>query len=69
MTDNTTQVSLLSIKKVVERVGFSVPTIYRRIRSGEFPPPISIGVSSRWSSDCIDAWIAEQIARSGKDAA
>ena len=71
MSDGTAQVSLLPVKKVAERVGFSVPTIYRRIRSGEFPAPFSIGVNSRWPSDRIDAWIAEQIERSatGKAAA
>lgn len=71
MADGTTQVSLLSIKQVIARVSLSAPTIYRRIRCGEFPAPIAIGVNSRWPSDRIDAWIAEQIERSdsGKAAA
>ena len=63
MSDVTAQVSLLPVKKVSARVGLSVPTIYRRIRAGEFPAPIAIGVSSRWPSDRIDAWISEQIER------
>lgn len=63
MAGEASLVSLLPVKKVAERVGFSVPTIYRRVRAGEFPAPIAIGVSSRWPSDRVDAWIAEQIER------
>ena len=69
MLDSAAQVSLLRINEVMARVGLSTPTIYRRIRAGEFPKPISIGTSSRWPSDRIDAWIDQQIARSDADKA
>lgn len=66
MNTRNDPVSLLTVKKVSARVGLSAPTIYRRIRAGEFPAPISIGVNSRWPSDRIDAWIAEQIANADR---
>lgn len=49
---------LLSMKQVLERVPLSKTEIYRRIRAGNFPAPIRLGVSRiAFSAEEIDAWI------------
>lgn len=54
---------LLKQRKVVDLVGFSRPTIYKKIADGKFPRPVKIGRASRWSERAISAWIEEQKAR------
>lgn len=41
-TDDWQELRCLSIHEVVQMVGMSRPTIYRRIRAGEFPSPVRI---------------------------
>lgn len=50
---------LLRLRDVAHLVGLSKATIYRRIRAGEFPPPVSAGGHSvRWKASTIEAWMA-----------
>lgn len=51
---------LLRLADVMDRVGLSFATIYRKIRAGDFPAPIHIGRASRWSAREIEAWIEAQ---------
>jgi predicted DNA-binding transcriptional regulator AlpA len=37
-------------------------TLSRRIDRGQFPAPIKIGGSLRWSRDEIDKWLAKRLA-------
>lgn len=52
--------ALLRQREVVQLVGFDVSTIYRKIKTGNFPRPVNIGERSvRWRSDDIREWLAE----------
>ena len=49
---------MLRFPDVMMRVGLSRTTIWRRIRAGEFPAPISLGKNSvGWPSIWIDDWV------------
>jgi prophage regulatory protein len=57
--------SLHRMPEVCARVGLRPSRIYEMVASKEFPAPIALGVRARaWSSDDIDAWIAERVATS-----
>lgn len=52
-------------KQVEARTGLSRSTIYERIRAGTFPAPVSLGAKAvGWIEGEIDAWLADQIAKS-----
>ena len=50
---------LLTLKEVVEIVGFKKSTIYKFIQKNKFPSPLKIGKSSRWKLSDIRKWIEE----------
>ncbi len=51
---------LLRRTQVEEITGFSVATIYRRVKAGTFPEPIRLGERTvRWLQSDLDAWLAE----------
>jgi prophage regulatory protein len=51
---------ILRVAAVVECIGLSRPTIYRRIKKGIFPPAVSLGGKSvGWRASEINAWIAQ----------
>ncbi|MDZ7895358.1 MAG: AlpA family phage regulatory protein [Sphingobium sp.] len=53
---------LLRLRDVLDRVGLSTTTLYRRIRAGEFPKPMKLSAGvSRWRESQVDGWIAEKI--------
>ena len=53
---------LLTMDQVRERVTLSKQEIYRRIRRGEFPSQVRIGVSRvAWVESEIQEWIAQAI--------
>jgi predicted DNA-binding transcriptional regulator AlpA len=47
---------LLTMKKVLERVPASRPTIWTWVRRGQFPAPRQVGGRSFWVESEIDAW-------------
>lgn len=50
---------LLTRAEVETRVGLTCSSIYRLMRSGEFPSPIKVGPRAvRWPSNEIEAWLA-----------
>lgn len=50
---------VLRQQDVVDRVGLSIETIYRRIKVSEFPRPVRLGPQSvGWRESAINAWIA-----------
>ena len=52
------EVSLLNIKQVCNRVGLCRQSIYNKLTAGEFPRPVHPGPRAvRWPSDEIDRWI------------
>lgn len=47
---------LLRPKQVMELMGWSRTTLWRRVRAGEFPAPVSIGANSiAFHEDEVDA--------------
>lgn len=55
---------LLTVGEVAEWMSCSIPTIYRWIASGNFPPAIKIGGSVRWRASDIRDFLN---AKSGSD--
>lgn len=48
---------LINVKEVAKIIGFNVDWIYKKIAKGEFPKPIKIGRSSRWSFLVVMEWL------------
>ena len=60
---------LLRLPDVRRQVGLGRTAIYQRVKSGEFPAPISLSNTGRavaWDSLAIDAWIESRIAAAGR---
>ena len=66
-TCDTTQngLRILRFPDVVNRTGLSKSAIYQRIRSDEFPSPVSLGVRAVGFVECeVEGWIEQLIERS-----
>ena len=50
---------LLSIKEVTNIIGFKTSTIYKFIKTKNFPRPIKIGRSSRWKLSDVNKWLEQ----------
>ena len=56
--------NLLNINQVIEKIGLSRQTIYRKIKEGTFPEQIALSVGRvAWAEHEIDQWIEQKIAR------
>lgn len=53
----TTNLRLLARREVEELTGLSCSTLYKQMRSGDFPLPLKIGRSVRWRADEITTWL------------
>jgi prophage regulatory protein len=52
----------LRLSEVIMRVGYSRPSIYRKIDHNEFPAPVNLGGRAvGWIESDIDAWIESRI--------
>ena len=52
---------MLDTKEVMRRTGWSRTTIWRKVRSGEFPAPFAIGPNSnRWTEELYAYWLGRQ---------
>jgi prophage regulatory protein len=57
---------LQRIQKVREATALSRTELYRRIRSGDFPKPVAIGLRAvAWRESDIQAWIAARSPKLG----
>ena len=58
------QRQILRLKDVVELVGLSKTTIWRRMRAGEFPPALRLGGPSTravgWKMTDVEAWLEQR---------
>ena len=53
--------ALLLASEVMELAGISRSEIYRRIRTGTFPPPVRLGVQRvAWRQSDVQRWMAER---------
>lgn len=49
---------LLTIEEVGQLIGLRPRTIYKKLKAGEFPPPIKLGrKANRWDQQKIEGWI------------
>lgn len=54
--------ALLPLPKVEAVTGYKRSTIYKLVKEGKFPAPISLGErSTAWISDEVDGWISDRI--------
>ncbi|WP_370690031.1 helix-turn-helix transcriptional regulator [Fluviicoccus sp.] len=53
----------MRLPEVTKRAGLSVPTIYRRIKAGQYPPAqVSLGGSAvGWSEQAVSDWISGKL--------
>lgn len=50
---------MLSTGEVASVLKCSSRTVYRMLARGDIPEPVKIGGLRRWSSRCIEDWIAQ----------
>ena len=61
--------AILRLPVVISRTGLSRSSIYAKMRIGEFPKSISIGIRAiGWMESEIQQWIADRVKASRKDA-
>lgn len=66
VSNNSTH-RFLRLAEVKHQVGLGRSAIYQKVKTGEFPAPISLGARAvAWTSDSISAWMEERIASSRK---
>ena len=65
------QRQILRLKDVVELVGLSKTTIWRRMRAGEFPSALRLGGPSTravgWKMTDVEAWLEQRRATLGRN--
>jgi predicted DNA-binding transcriptional regulator AlpA len=59
-------VRLLCKKQVQKIYPASFPTIWKQIRDGKFPQPVTIGGRPYWREDEMTAWVATRPRRTYK---
>ena len=56
---------LIDLRELLRRQPYSRSSIYRKVRTGDFPAPIKIGPNrNAWLESDIDQWIDQRINRS-----
>jgi prophage regulatory protein len=58
---------LLTIKNITEQTGFKKSTIYKFIKTKNFPKPRKFGKSSRWLEEEVEEWIQKEINKGDKN--
>lgn len=48
---------LLRLPEVLAKVSLGRATLYRMMKSGEFPMPVKVRHMSMWPEEEVDAWI------------
>lgn len=59
----------IRLPEVKKMVGLGTTAIYDRMKLGEFPKQVKLGLLSVWVESEIQAWMKEQIRASRPDAA
>ena len=55
---------MLSVREVCVRVGLHRSTIWKKVRSGTFPPPIELcGNKIGWPETLVASWLASRTRR------
>lgn len=62
MATQTKTPVLLRMPEVCSMIGLSKSQVYKLIKRGEFPAPVSLGCSAvAWPSPLVHSWIADKI--------
>lgn len=49
-------------KQLLPLLGFSAPTLWRKVKSGDFPKPIKLGKNmTAWKVSEINDWVEKQV--------
>lgn len=69
MRDTENKVRLIRRAEVMERVGLSKSSIYKRMTAQQFPKPVSIGGGRvAWVESDINNWIDQRLVEAGRNA-
>lgn len=61
-TNSTSAPRLLASREVQHRTSLSRATIWRKVRAGEFPRPITLGGNRvAWLETAVNAWILDRV--------
>lgn len=53
---------LLKLSEVLRRTGLSRTEIYERMKRGDFPKSVKVGLRTvRWPSNDVDSWVSNVI--------
>lgn len=70
MKNAENKVRLIRRAEVMERVGLSKSSIYKRMTAKQFPKPVSIGGGRvAWVESDINNWIAQRLTDAGHQTA
>jgi excisionase family DNA binding protein len=59
---------MVTVREIAAELRLSVPTIYKHLEAGTFPPPVRIGRSVRWRRSTIDAIKTDGLPQAGQAA-
>lgn len=58
-------VNIIRLPDVMARTGLSRSSVFLKVKTGEMPPPIKLGVrATGWVAEEIDNWIKQRVAAS-----
>lgn len=56
---------ILRLPDVIRRTGLSRSAVYQKVKEGNFPAPVSLGLRAvGWIDEEIDSWIDQRISES-----
>lgn len=58
-------VNIIRLPDVMARTGLSRSSIFLKVKTGDMPPPIKLGVrATGWVAEEVDNWIKQRVAAS-----
>jgi len=59
--ENRTSIDWLTLEQVKAKTAFGCTTIYDKIKTDNFPPPVKLGHASRWVLQDVEAWMWRKV--------
>lgn len=56
-----TEIRLITLPEVLERVGVKKTKLYAMIKENKFPQPVKLNTASRWPDRKVTEWIENQL--------
>lgn len=58
--------NILRMEQVEKVTGYKRPTIYKKIKAGEFPKQVPLGARAvGWLQSEVDQWVSDRVAQRG----